>query len=282
MRLMDLGGHNLRPHPAIAAKLVGTIKAELPKSVMGIVIKKGADGLRPLVAALAGTPSPEVQALLSDVTSRYAAEPLGQAAAKALAAQRASSGTRPAPSPSLSGDLELFGLPNLLQNLADNRATGVLTLFTADRTVASILALEEGRLRSCQTGVLRGREAFYQLCEKPFPGTFALASHRETRADKSAEPPLEITGLILEGMRRHDEFRRAVALAGDASRLQGTGVVPTPLEGETNVDLVETIWNMALSGTPPGQCEGEVPVDAYRVRRLLAHWVEEGALRVAG
>jgi hypothetical protein len=281
-RLMDLGGHDLRAYPAIAAKLVGTIKAELPKSVMGIVIKKGADALRPLVAALAGTPSPEVQALLSDLASRYAAEPLGQAAAKALAAQRAAGGTRPAASPSLSGDLELFGLPNLLQNLADNRATGVLTLFTADRAVASVLALEEGRLRSCQTGVLRGREAFYQLCEKPFPGTFALASHREARADKSAEPAQEITGLILEGMRRHDEFRRAVALVGDASRLQGTAVVPTPLEGETNEDLVETIWKMALAGTSPLQCEGEVPVDAYRVRRLLAHWVEEGALGVAG
>jgi Domain of unknown function (DUF4388) len=281
-RLMELGAHDLRSHPALATKLVATIKAELPKSVMGITLKKGADAIRPLVAALAGTSSAEVRALLSDVAERYPGDAFGQAAAKALAAQRAAAGTRPAPAPSLSGDLELFGLPNLVQNLADNKAAGVLTLFTADRTVASVLVLEEGRLRSCQTGILRGPEAFYQLCEKPFPGTFALAAHREARAEKAAEPAHEIIPLILEGLRRHDEFRRASALVADDARLQGTGTVPTPLDGETNEALVEEIWKMALLGTPPRQCESEVPVDAYRVRRLLAHWVEEGAVTVAG
>ncbi len=281
-RLMEMGSHDLRSHPALAAKLVATLKADLPKSVMGIVIKKGDDAVRPLVAALAGTPSPDVQALLSELATRCQGDPLGQAATKALAAQRAASGGRPAAAPSLSGDLELFGLPNLLQNLADNKATGSLTLFTTDRTIASVLALEGGRLRSCQTGALRGREAFYQLCEKPFPGTFALSTHRDAKPQPSPEPALEIVPLILEGLRRHDELRRATALVADDARLQGTGTVPTPVEGETNEALVETIWKAALSGTPPRQCESEVPVDSYRVRRLLAHWVEEGALRVAG
>lgn len=282
MRLMDLGSHDLRSQPAVAAKLVGVLKAELPKSVMGIVIKKGTDAQRPLVAALAGTPSAEVQALLSDVAARFSAEPVGQAAAKALAAQRAAAGARPASAPSLSGDLELFGLPNLLQNLADNKATGVLTLFTADRTIASVLVLEGGRMGSCQTGPLRGKDAFYQLCERPFPGTFALASHRDAKPERSPDPPLELLPLILEGLRRHDELRQASALVADEARLQATGAARTPLEGEANEDLVETVWAMATAGTAPRRCETEVPVDAYRVRRLLAHWVEEGALAVAG
>jgi uncharacterized protein DUF4388 len=281
LRLMELGGHDLRSHPALAAKLVATVKAELPKSVMGIVIKKGADAVRPLVAALAGTPSAEVQGLLQDVAARFSTEPLGQAAAKALAAQRGAAGARASAGPSLSGDLELFGLPNLLQNLADNRATGALTLFTGDRTIASVLNLEGGRLRSCQTGVLRGKEAFYQVCERPFPGTFALASHRDAKPEKSPETPLELVPLILEGLRRHDELRQATALVADEARLQATGAARTPLPDEANQDLVETIWKMAAAGTAPRQCESEVPVDAYRVRRLLAHWVEEGALAVS-
>jgi uncharacterized protein DUF4388 len=280
MRLMELGGHDLSAQPALVARLSGVLKAELPKSVMGIVLKKGDDAIRPLVAALAGTSSADVRALLKDVATRYADDSFGQAAAKALAAQRAAVGTKPAAAPSLSGDLELFGLPNLLQNLGDNRTNGLLTLFTADGTVASVLALEGGRLRSCQTGALRGKEAFYQLCERPFPGTFALATHREVSAQKPAEPALEIVPLILEGLRRHDELRQAVALVGDEARLQGTGTVPTPLPDETNEALVETVWKMALAGSPPRGCESEVPVDAYRVRRLLAHWVEEGAVAV--
>jgi len=280
MRLLDLGGHDLSRHPAIAAKLVATLKAELPKSVMGITLKKGVDALRPLVAALAGTPSAEVRAVLADVSNRYSGDAFGQAAAKALTAQRDAAGTRPAAAASLSGDLDLFGLPNLMQNLAENRASGVLTLFTADGTVASILVLDHGRVRSCQTGALQGKEAFYQLCERPFPGTFALATHREAGGAKAAEAALEIVPLVLEGLRRHDELRQAVALVGDEVRLKGTGKVPTPLPDETSAALVETLWKMALDGRGARECESAVAVDAYRSRRLLAHWVEEGAAAV--
>jgi len=280
MRLLDLGGHDLSGQPALVARLVAALKAELPKGVMGLVLKKSADALRPLLAAIAGTPSAEVKAVLSDVSTRYPGEAFGQAAAKALAAQRAAAGTRPAPPASLSGDLELFGLPNLLQNLSENRASGVLTLFDAGGTVASVLVLEGGKVRSAQTGALRGKEAFYQLCERPFPGTFALASQREGGTEKSSEPALDIVHLVLEGLRRHDELRQATALVPDDARLQGTGTVPTPAQDETNEALVESVWTAALAGTPPREIESQVPVDAYRVRRLLGHWVEEGALAI--
>jgi hypothetical protein len=33
-----------------------------------------------------------------------------------------------------------------------------------------------------------------------------------------------------------------------------------------------------ISGSNPAQCEESSAVDSYRVRRLLAHWVEEEAL----
>ena len=279
MRLLELGGHDLSGQPALVARLAGALKAELPKGVMGM-LKKSADALRPLLAAIAGTPSAEVKAVLSDVATRYPGEAFGQAAAKALAAQRAAAGTRPAPPASLSGDLELFGLPNLLQNLSENRTSGVLTLFDATGGVASVLVLEAGKVRSAQTGPLRGKEAFYQLCERPFPGTFALASQRDGAAEKSAEPALDIVHLVLEGLRRHDELKQAAALVPDDARLQGTGTVPTPPTDETNEALVESVWTTALAGTPAREIEGQVPVDAYRVRRLLGHWVEEGALAV--
>ena len=71
-----------------------------------------------------------------------------------------------------------------------------------------------------------------------------------------------------------------MALVGDEVQLKGTGTVPTPLPDETNQPLVEAIWKMALDGRAPRECESAVPVDAYRVRRLLAHWVEEGAVAV--
>jgi hypothetical protein len=34
------------------------------------------------------------------------------------------------------------------------------------------------------------------------------------------------------------------------------------------------------SGATPSQCEADFFVDSYRVYRLLAHWLEEGSLRI--
>jgi hypothetical protein len=38
------------------------------------------------------------------------------------------------------------------------------------------------------------------------------------------------------------------------------------------------VWQRAYSGAPALECEKDLPVDSYRVRRMLAHWIEEGAL----
>jgi len=62
--------------------------------------------------------------------------------------------------------------------------------------------------------------------------------------------------------------------------LTASDIVPTPAQDETNEALVESVWTAALAGTPPREIESQVPVDAYRVRRLLGHWVEEGALAI--
>jgi hypothetical protein len=34
----------------------------------------------------------------------------------------------------------------------------------------------------------------------------------------------------------------------------------------------------ASSGTPIAECERQLAADSFRVRRLVAHWLEQGAL----
>ena len=40
-----------------------------------------------------------------------------------------------------------------------------------------------------------------------------------------------------------------------------------------------TVWHEAGKGTAPETCEGIVGTDSYRVRKLYAHWLEQGALK---
>ena len=77
-----------------------------------------------LVAALASTRAPEVRELLSEaVASRFAGQAFGREAQEVLAALDQRAAAAPA-APSISGDLDLFGLPNLLQNLSRAREDG--------------------------------------------------------------------------------------------------------------------------------------------------------------
>jgi len=45
---------------------------------------------------------------------------------------------------------------------------------------------------------------------------------------------------------------------------------------------VESIWDAVRSGMTAAACERKFPVDSYRIRRLLAYWIEKGALKVPG
>ena len=178
----------------------------------------------------------------------------------------------------LSGDLELFGLPGVLQTLSQSQLTGVLSLMKVPGKVEASLLLEGGRFRGAQFAALRGEEAAYQLFEKPFPGTFAFVSRHDLSGQGVISNPRDIVSLLLEGVRRHDEFKRAAALVPDQVSLEPTGAPSTALPDESD-SFVQLVWSTTANGTTPVECEASVKTDGYRVRRLLAHWVEEGALK---
>jgi hypothetical protein len=246
--------------------------------LLGVKFKKNDDKRLSLVQALAGTPAPEVRELMEEIVNRYPGEKFAEAASKALAGFSTRGETAAA---GLSGDLELFGLPTVLQMLAQTSPTGILSLLTAEGTVQATLAFEEGRLRATRFGSLNGDDAVYQLFVKPFPGTFAFASRENIESSHGPlGPPQEVMNLILEGVRRHDEWRRAAALVPEEAKLKPTGKPSTPLEDESK-EFSDSVWEKASSGSTAAECEASSVSDSYRVRRLLAHWVEEEVLAIA-
>jgi hypothetical protein len=221
-----------------------------------------------------------VQDALTDVARRFAGHAFARAAVQALEgfAARANAPPAPALTKNESGELETFGLPGLLHRLTEQKATGLLSLLDAQGTPMAALTLEGGGVRTCQTGRLQGEEAFLQLLERPFPCSFSLIG-RPGPAGPPAAEFLDLPRLIQEGMKRYDAFQKTRAQVPDDFPLEATGASPSTVPGEGDYSLVVSLWEKACAGVTPSQCEAEIPVDSFRIRNVLAHWVEEGSLR---
>ena len=287
-RLADLGTQNLSDDPGTVEMLLAIVKANLPFRLLGMTLRQNDQNLVHAVEALGGTPLPPVRKALEDIASRFAGQDAGKTATRVLAGfdkapQPAATPEAPAvPEPSsasLQGDLEVFGLPALLQSLSDSAASGVLTLRGAKSgEIFAMLTLREGKLQECSRAHLKGEDAFYQLLEKPTPGQFAFV--KGTVASKPGITPKEVLPLTLEAMRRYDEFQEMAALVPDTVQLDPTSTKPSAHPNEKDGTFLQALWERASQGGTPEEFEKVVASDSYRIRRVLAHWVEHGALKI--
>ncbi len=275
-RLDELHTHDLSGDRELVDRLLRALRQELPSRVLGLVVGKATSGAVHLIRALSQTTSPEVRQLFEEIAARHAGQPIGAEAAKALSSLGVQSrAAKDETSTSLTGDVELFGLPNLLQSFADSRVTGVLTLTNRECEVFATLGFVEGQIASQQVDALHGEAAFYQLFQKPVPGNFVFRRRSDVVADGE---PLEVIAAILEALRRHDEFNLARAVVPDDATYRTTDRKPVPLPEETDVALTRAVWVKASSGVSAEEVERGTPVDSFRVRRLYAHWLESGCL----
>jgi hypothetical protein len=258
------------------------LKANTPFKLFGLVLHQNDRNLYHCIEALSTTPHPAVQQVFRDIVKRFPGQEVAKAASKALASFEFSA---PAPVPpasetsaaSLSGDLELFGLPALMQSLAESHVSGSLTLLDPKGEVFGSFTLRGGKFAGGRSGRLSNEEAFYQILERPLPGSFLF-----TRQPDSPQPDAtnlrEVLPLTLEGMRRYDEFQQAAALLPDGVVLKPTDIKPTPHPDERDGVLLQELWSRVVQSATPSQCEVDVRADSYRIRRLLNYWVEQGAL----
>jgi len=115
------------------------------------------------------------------------------------------------------------------------------------------------------------------MLERPISGTFAFVPYPPEKMVSDLKPR-EMMGLLLEGVRRHDELQNILALATDGMSFTKSTVKPTAHDEETDPVFIRDIWLKASSGTKIGEWEREIPSDCYRIRRLVVHWLEQGAL----
>lgn len=282
-RITYLYGQDLSADEASCKLLLKALHRKRPRRFFGVTFQKNEQILLPLIKALSATPAPAVQQALENIADRFPEEDFGKAASKAIKESVAEDRPTEASAERLTGDLELFSLPDLLQQLALFKLTGSLTIKDAGGEPACTVSLVSGRMQNCCAGRLQGVNAVYQLLERPCAGTFAFQGRR---ARPGQEPPpdaglMDLTSVLFEGMRRYDEFQRASAVVPDSTFLKPTGAKPVPRDDELNVALFEQVWKSVSAGATPEKCEAECMADAYSVRTLLARWVEEDVLTVA-
>ena len=180
-RLSDLGTQNLSDDPGTVELLLAAVKSNLPFRLLGVTLRQNDQNLVHAVEALAGTPLPPVRKVLEEIASRFSNQDAGKAATRVLSgfekiptpAETAAAAAAEAAA-SLQGDLEVFGLPALLQSLSDSASSGALTLKTKTGEIFAMLTLREGKLQEVSRGHLKAEDAFYQLLERPTPGQFAF------------------------------------------------------------------------------------------------------------
>jgi hypothetical protein len=279
-RLAELASQDLSEDPELVDLLLKNARAEMPFKVFGLTLKKREDRLAPIVEALSGTRTPAVRKVFEEIIERHGDTPAAKAAAKAIAAFEAPKEADQTPA-SLMGDLAIFELPALLQSLASTEVTGNLTLRDPNGAVVGRFVLENGRIRSSEMGILRGDDACYQLFERPTGGTFSFVRQASLPPAREGEEPREVVSLLLEGMRRYDDFQRFAALVPDDLALVATDRKPSTEPEEADGALQKAVWTKASAGATPKAIESAVAADSYRIRRLLVRWVEEGSLKAA-
>jgi Domain of unknown function (DUF4388) len=280
-RLTEISTHDLGTDAAALERLLLGLKESLPKKLFGIVIQERDHDIECIVKALSGTSSPAARNGLQEIAERFPDRPSGQAALKALSGIKDANLQKPSAESnvsSLAGDLDFFSLPALLQSLSDNGVTGTLSLTSRDGNQFGSVGLQKGMFTFCEAGSLSGESAVYQLLERPCSGTFQFVRSFSTK--KFSEPE-EVLPLILEGIRRFDELREAEALLPDNMRLSTKSNQPAQLPEEKDGLLFRELWTMVRNGATPRECEASVQADAYRVRRLLVHWIEAGCIEAA-
>jgi len=105
------------------------------------------------------------------------------------------------------------------------------------------LNLRDGMMIETTADGLSGDTALYQLLERPVTGRFIFVNQPVPAGGRTAGEPAGhmVMSLLMEGMRRYDEFNRAASVIPDGGCLSATGTQPTSLPDGDDAGFVNGI-----------------------------------------
>ena len=143
----------------------------------------------------------------------------------------------------LSGDLQYFDLATVIQALAGAGRSGTLTIRGAAGNIFAEIYFDLGRIRYAKLGILKGRQAVYQLFLAPLQQSFIFQSG-SLPADFTDEEEIMVstTGLLMECVRLMDELRSLKSEFPDDQRTFRLSTKNFAWEDPDTLTLARQIW----------------------------------------
>jgi DNA-binding response OmpR family regulator len=167
------------------------------------------------------------------------------------------------------GELQQVGVVDLVQLLAMNRRTGVLSLVTP--AGAGELRIRDGEVVDALYRRLEAEKALYRLLAEN-AGTFAFTSGQVTGEGRIATPT---NVLLMEGLRQVDEVRRLRDSLGVEDDAALAIVAPAPDDAEARRRV---LLALSVPRTVDELLE-EVPLADHEVLQAFAELLEGGEVR---
>ena len=177
----------------------------------------------------------------------------------------------------LSGNLEYFDLPTIIQTLATSERTGTFTITDQLERVFAMLYFEAGKILYANVGHLRGEEAFYQLFQSPIQDAFTFKGGLPPgEFEEEEEIGTTTMGLLMEAARQQDELNVMKANYADPNRVFRPQSETLSWDDEETKELAQEIWARLHRGETVAQMVKEIPACEYRIYKVLSVMNEKG------
>jgi CRP-like cAMP-binding protein len=177
----------------------------------------------------------------------------------------------------LSGNLQYFDLPTIVQTLATSERTGTLTITDQMESVSEQICFEGGKVLYARVGHLRGEEAFYQLFQSPIKDAFTFKGGMPPEElDEEEEIDNTTMGLLMEAARQQDELKVLKETYSDPNRVLCPQSEALQWDDDETEVLAQEIWHRLGQGQTIDQMVNEIPVCQYRIYKVLSVMDEKG------
>jgi len=177
----------------------------------------------------------------------------------------------------LSGNLEYFDLPTIIQTLASSERTGSLTITDQFEQVFAMLYFETGKVLYAKLGHLRGEEAFYQLSQSPVQDAFTFRGGLlPVELEEEEEIGTTTMGLLMEATHLQDELKMLKAAYTDPNRVFRPQRKTLSWDDDETKSLAQEIWGRLNRGQTMAQMVGEISTCEYRIYKVLSIMDEKG------
>lgn len=180
----------------------------------------------------------------------------------------------------LSGNLQFFDLPTVVQTLVGSNQTGVLTITDENRQTYAEVLLLDGAVERARCGLMEGEEAFFQLFHAEDSGQFFFRTVNDPRPETISD--VEISGsamyLLMEAIRRVDEFPAVRDRIPDRKKPYQALVKKLKWKEDATKVFAQEVLEKLRDPRPIGELIAEVSCSTFTLYWVLAELYESGQI----